>query len=131
MLSVSRPQRFCERIDITKTRLFLTLLLCCLFGWTAAAQQFEHDTMDTSAGPVEITFIGHATLMLTFADQTIHIDPWASALTTLNLRVWLRLAPFPLRCKILKWSGHIGDFAPCVNGTMLCHTLEFLALTEH
>ncbi|EAT15241.1 MBL fold metallo-hydrolase [Desulfuromonas acetoxidans] len=59
-----------------KTRIFLTLLLCCLFGWTAAAQQFEHDTIDTSAGPVEITFIGHATLMLTFADQTIHIDPW-------------------------------------------------------
>jgi len=61
-----------------KTRIFLTLLLCCLFSWTAAAQEFEHDTIDTSAGPVEITFIGHATLMLTHAGQTIHIDPWSN-----------------------------------------------------
>jgi L-ascorbate metabolism protein UlaG (beta-lactamase superfamily) len=59
-----------------KTRMFLTLLLCCLFSWTATAQEFERDTIDTSAGPVEITFIGHATLMLTFAGQAIHIDPW-------------------------------------------------------
>nr|WP_320048703.1 MBL fold metallo-hydrolase [uncultured Desulfuromonas sp.] len=59
-----------------KTRMFLTLLLCCLFSWTATAQEFERDTIDTNAGPVEITFIGHATLMLTFAGQTIHIDPW-------------------------------------------------------
>nr|WP_320115247.1 MBL fold metallo-hydrolase [uncultured Desulfuromonas sp.] len=61
-----------------KTRMFLTLLLCGLFSWTATAQEFERDTIDTNAGPVEITFIGHATLMLTFAGQTIHIDPWTN-----------------------------------------------------
>ncbi len=35
----------------------------------------EEDTIKTSAGDLKITFIGHGTLMLTFAHEVIHIDP--------------------------------------------------------
>ena len=41
-----------------------------------AAQGFEKDTIHTTAGDVEITFIGHGTLMLTSGKKVIHIDPW-------------------------------------------------------
>ncbi|MCI0479056.1 MBL fold metallo-hydrolase [Candidatus Uhrbacteria bacterium] len=48
-----------------------------LFASPAAAQDaFEKDVIETSAGGLEITFIGHGTLMMTFAGKTIHIDPF-------------------------------------------------------
>ncbi len=37
---------------------------------------FEKDTIQTNAGDLEITFIGHGTLMLRFNGKIIHIDPW-------------------------------------------------------
>ncbi len=55
--------------------------ICCavLLMTPAPARQgnFEKDTLKTSAGPLEITFIGHASLMMRFAGKTIHIDPWS------------------------------------------------------
>ncbi|HOT28911.1 MAG TPA: MBL fold metallo-hydrolase [Candidatus Ozemobacteraceae bacterium] len=36
------------------------------------------DTLVTSAGSLDITFVGHGTLMLRFAGKTIHIDPYSS-----------------------------------------------------
>ncbi len=43
----------------------------------AAAQgKFETDIIQTSAGNLEITFIGHGTLMFKFNGRVIHIDPW-------------------------------------------------------
>jgi L-ascorbate metabolism protein UlaG (beta-lactamase superfamily) len=42
----------------------------------AAQEKFETDAIKTSAGNLEITFIGHATLMFTFGGKVIHIDPW-------------------------------------------------------
>ncbi|MDZ7341973.1 MAG: MBL fold metallo-hydrolase, partial [candidate division KSB1 bacterium] len=38
-------------------------------------QPFEADTFQTTAGTLTITFIGHGTLMLTWGDQLIHVDP--------------------------------------------------------
>jgi L-ascorbate metabolism protein UlaG (beta-lactamase superfamily) len=38
--------------------------------------QFGRDVIETSAGNLEITFIGHATLMFSFDGKTIHVDPW-------------------------------------------------------
>lgn len=60
------------------TRLFLVIsLLIGGFIMEAAAQEkFETDAIKTSAGNLEITFIGHATLMFTFGGKVIHIDPW-------------------------------------------------------
>ena len=41
----------------------------------AAAQGFKKDTIGTSAGNLEITFIGHGTLMFSFGGAVIHVDP--------------------------------------------------------
>jgi L-ascorbate metabolism protein UlaG (beta-lactamase superfamily) len=35
----------------------------------------ETDVIETVAGDLEITFVGHGTLMLTFGDTIIHVDP--------------------------------------------------------
>jgi L-ascorbate metabolism protein UlaG (beta-lactamase superfamily) len=46
---------------------------------TVAAEnrEFQKDTIKTSAGNLEITFIGHGSLMMKFAGKTIHIDPYS------------------------------------------------------
>jgi L-ascorbate metabolism protein UlaG (beta-lactamase superfamily) len=38
--------------------------------------KFELDVFDTSMGELEITFIGHGTLMLEIGDTVIHVDPY-------------------------------------------------------
>jgi L-ascorbate metabolism protein UlaG (beta-lactamase superfamily) len=40
------------------------------------ATQFEKDVIQTSAGDLEITFLGHGTLMLAFDGKIIHVDPF-------------------------------------------------------
>ncbi len=43
---------------------------------TAYGQEtFEMDTIKTSDGDLNITFIGHGTLMFTFGGKVIHVDP--------------------------------------------------------
>ena len=37
---------------------------------------FEEDTIPTKQGNLKITCIGHGTLMFTYNDKTIHVDPW-------------------------------------------------------
>ena len=39
--------------------------------------EFEMDTIDTSQGKLEITFIGHGTLMFKFDGKIIHVDPFS------------------------------------------------------
>jgi L-ascorbate metabolism protein UlaG (beta-lactamase superfamily) len=39
---------------------------------------FERDVIPTSAGDLEITFLGHGTLMLDLEGQIIHVDPYSS-----------------------------------------------------
>jgi len=52
-----------------------TLIFC--FTFTVMAQEsFETDVIETSAGDLEITFIGHGTLMMQMGETIIHIDPW-------------------------------------------------------
>jgi L-ascorbate metabolism protein UlaG (beta-lactamase superfamily) len=36
---------------------------------------FEKDVIKTSAGDLEMTFIGHGTIMFSFQDKVIHVDP--------------------------------------------------------
>ena len=50
---------------------FITLAFPAL-----AQENFEMDTIKTDKGDLEITFIGHGTLMFRFEDKVIHIDPW-------------------------------------------------------
>jgi L-ascorbate metabolism protein UlaG (beta-lactamase superfamily) len=42
------------------------------------AQKFETDVIPTSAGGLEITFLGHGSLLFTINGQTIYIDPFGS-----------------------------------------------------
>jgi L-ascorbate metabolism protein UlaG (beta-lactamase superfamily) len=48
-------------------------------AFAAVAQEkekkLEVDTIETSAGDLTITFIGHGTLMFTFGKKVIHVDP--------------------------------------------------------
>ena len=46
-----------------------------LFSISTAQSQFESDTIKTTKGELVITFIGHGTLMFTFNNMVIHIDP--------------------------------------------------------
>jgi len=40
------------------------------------AKEYETDTFPTSVGELEITFLGHGSLMLVWGEKTIHIDPF-------------------------------------------------------
>ena len=42
-----------------------------------AQEPFEKDIIKTSAGDLEITFIGHGSLMFKFGGKIIHIDPYS------------------------------------------------------
>jgi L-ascorbate metabolism protein UlaG (beta-lactamase superfamily) len=60
------------------TRLLLAInLLVAFSGSNALAQEFEKDTIPTSAGDLKIFFVGHGTLMFTFDGKVIHVDPWS------------------------------------------------------
>lgn len=61
-------------------RLFIVLcfiLFGCLFASGCFAGQFEQDTVQTSAGNLDISFIGHGTLMMRFNGKVLHIDPYS------------------------------------------------------
>jgi L-ascorbate metabolism protein UlaG (beta-lactamase superfamily) len=42
-----------------------------------AQGEFEKDTIKTSAGALEMTFIGHGSLMMEIDGKTIHVDPFS------------------------------------------------------
>ncbi len=42
-----------------------------------AKKKFERDVLDTDAGELEITFLGHGTLMFAHNGKTIHVDPYS------------------------------------------------------
>lgn len=43
----------------------------------STTQDFEYDRFTTSAGPLEITFIGHGSLILSINGLIIHVDPYS------------------------------------------------------
>jgi len=56
---------------------WIFLLVFMLVAMTAIAkQQFQTDTIKTSDGDLEITFIGHGTLMFNYGGKIFHVDPW-------------------------------------------------------
>jgi L-ascorbate metabolism protein UlaG (beta-lactamase superfamily) len=56
-------------------RLFIALICMAASVGIASAATFEKDMFQTSGGNLEITFIGHGTLMFGFAGKIIHVDP--------------------------------------------------------
>jgi L-ascorbate metabolism protein UlaG (beta-lactamase superfamily) len=67
--------------------LLLGLSLVCVAATmsTAAEQKFETDVIKTSKGDLAITFIGHATLMMSFGGKKIYVDPTTQIADYLNL----------------------------------------------
>lgn len=59
-----------------KIFMMLVILGICSFGEVNAAELFEKDVIKTSAGNLDIFFIGHGTLMLKFGGKVIHVDPY-------------------------------------------------------
>jgi len=58
-------------------KVFMLILLSFMAAGTCMAEtSFEKDIIKTEKGEIEITFIGHGTLMFRFDNKTIHVDPW-------------------------------------------------------
>ena len=53
-----------------------TLIFSCAPLISDDTNSFEKDSFETENGTLEITFIGHGTLMFEFAGKIIHVDPW-------------------------------------------------------
>jgi len=59
-------------------RIVLLLIFCALLSLPSvisAQEEFEKDIVTTDGGELEMTFIGHGTLMFSYNDLIIHIDP--------------------------------------------------------
>ena len=57
--------------------IFVPLSLFSFPALSGAGEGFEKDTVETSSGNLEITFIGHGTLMFSFRGRIVHVDPWS------------------------------------------------------
>jgi L-ascorbate metabolism protein UlaG (beta-lactamase superfamily) len=61
-----------------KIKLALVIMMMSLGAVTAAAQGIvKKDVIKTSAGDLELTFIGHGSLMMGFGGRIIHVDPYS------------------------------------------------------
>lgn len=60
-----------------KAVLIFLILSVCGTGLAGTAEAFEKDVVKTTAGDLEITFIGHGSLMLKFGGKIIHVDPYS------------------------------------------------------
>jgi L-ascorbate metabolism protein UlaG (beta-lactamase superfamily) len=61
-------------------RLILSVVICLAISLAVAEgtdMQFEKDIIEAGTGDLEITFIGHGTLMFKFGGKIIHVDPWS------------------------------------------------------
>jgi L-ascorbate metabolism protein UlaG (beta-lactamase superfamily) len=59
--------------------IFFAFLLIAMMSLllSAAEKEFKTDVIDTNAGSLKITFIGHGSLMFTFNKMIIHVDPFS------------------------------------------------------
>lgn len=56
---------------------FITIFCLATSQWGLAQDKFAEDIIETSAGDLKLTFIGHGTLMFSFGGKTIYMDPVA------------------------------------------------------
>ncbi len=57
--------------------LMINLLSAIMVVSAIAREEFEMDSLKTSAGDLKITFIGHGSLMFNFGGKVIHVDPYS------------------------------------------------------
>jgi L-ascorbate metabolism protein UlaG (beta-lactamase superfamily) len=55
---------------------FIFMLTTFMAVGVCAQATFEADTIKTSQGDLKITFVGHGTLIFSFKDKVIHVDPY-------------------------------------------------------
>jgi L-ascorbate metabolism protein UlaG (beta-lactamase superfamily) len=60
-----------------RTALFICCVMLLFASTLLAVEEKQKDVIKTSMGDLEITFLGHGTLMMTCAGKTIHVDPFA------------------------------------------------------
>jgi L-ascorbate metabolism protein UlaG (beta-lactamase superfamily) len=64
------------------------LLVCAVFAAALplrASEGIEQDTIATTSGKVEISFVGHGTVAFQWGDRTIVVDPWSKLPGTAGL----------------------------------------------
>jgi L-ascorbate metabolism protein UlaG (beta-lactamase superfamily) len=81
---------------------------------------FERDTIQTTAGPVQITFIGHGTLMITWKGKIIHIDPYS------KLADYSQLP----KADLVLITHHHGDHLDMKAVEKVCTDKTFILLTK-
>lgn len=54
-----------------------SLLIVTMVVSALAQEKFETDIIKTSVGDLQITFVGHGTLMFNFGGKVIHVDPYS------------------------------------------------------
>ncbi len=70
---------------MNKSRAFMILFIV-LTAWSGgAAMDLEKDIITTSKGNLEVTFIGHGSLMFTYKNIVIHVDPFSRLADFRNL----------------------------------------------
>jgi len=62
---------------MVKQILFIGLLCISIETTGFAENTFETDVVKTAKGDLQITFIGHGSLMFAFGGKTIHVDPFS------------------------------------------------------
>lgn len=60
-----------------KAALIIMIMGICGAGPAECAEPFEKDVIKTPAGNLEITFIGHGSLMVKYGGKIIHVDPFS------------------------------------------------------
>jgi L-ascorbate metabolism protein UlaG (beta-lactamase superfamily) len=60
---------------MSKVSTFLNVLALVFPFGAAGEQTFEKDVFKTSSDDLKISFIGHGTLLFTFGEKVIHVDP--------------------------------------------------------
>lgn len=64
------------RISLALSLVFLASLVPLTAVAGPAAPQLETDTIPTSNGALEVTFVGHGSLVFRFGGKVVHVDPF-------------------------------------------------------